>query len=512
MSGLITLDNNTQNNNFNCRLTTPSGVVYCEKDHGSPITMHGYLPHFAQYLHESGQLEDLTNSCPLSYKSNNAPAVKDVIGTTILSILSGHTRYCHAAALYGDNVAAELLGLNKIVSHDSLTRGLDKADEVKINEWLRAAYRRMYEPLLTTSYILDLDPTVKVLYGHQEGAEIGYNPQKPGRRSHCYHAYFIGSLRLVLDVEVHPGNETAGIYSHNRLWKLLDEMPPQCQPALIRGDIAYGNEGTMAGSEERGCHYLFKLKQSEKVKTLILSLEEPGHEWCNAGDGWLGYETEIQLSGWTRKRRIVVLRRQHSKKEKKLQLPQNELQQELPLGIVVEDCPEYEYQVTVTNTAYDIPAVAQLYRDRGDCENNFDELKNDWGWAGFNSIKLKRTQTMASMVGLVYNWWNIFCRLAEPDKHMEAKTSRPMLQNIIGRMTKTGGKRCVYISVMGAESENILLKFTQICNFISGLCSTATQLTKEQKWTAILREAFKKFWQHGEIKTVSDGKQLLLYM
>ena len=35
-------------------------------------------------------------------------------------------------------------------------------------------------------YVLDLDPTVKVLYGHQEGAEVGYNPQKPGRRSHCY--------------------------------------------------------------------------------------------------------------------------------------------------------------------------------------------------------------------------------------------------------------------------------------------------------------------------------------
>ena len=28
-------------------------------------------------------------------------------------------------------------------------------------------------------YDLDLNPTVKPLYGHQEGAEFGYNPQKP---------------------------------------------------------------------------------------------------------------------------------------------------------------------------------------------------------------------------------------------------------------------------------------------------------------------------------------------
>jgi hypothetical protein len=28
---------------------------------------------------------------------------------------------------------------------------------------------------------------VKTLYGEQEGAEIGYNPHKPGRPSHAYH-------------------------------------------------------------------------------------------------------------------------------------------------------------------------------------------------------------------------------------------------------------------------------------------------------------------------------------
>jgi hypothetical protein len=28
---------------------------------------------------------------------------------------------------------------------------------------------------------------VKPLYGHQEDAQVGYNPQKPGRPSHVYH-------------------------------------------------------------------------------------------------------------------------------------------------------------------------------------------------------------------------------------------------------------------------------------------------------------------------------------
>ena len=36
----------------------------------------------------------------------------------------------------------------------------------------------------------------------------------------------------------------------------------------------------------------------------------------------------------------------------------------------------YGYAVLVTNTQYDLQAIAQLYRDRADCENGFDELKN----------------------------------------------------------------------------------------------------------------------------------------
>lgn len=511
MGELLKTERKSINNEFKCRVTTPSGVVHCDKDHGAPITLHGFLPHFTQYLHESGQYDELIKNCPLVYKSNNAPEVKDVLGTLMLSILSGHKRYCHAASLYGDGVAAELLGLNKIVSHDSIERGLDKLSHDCADLWLREAYRRMYEPLLATPYILDLDPTVKVLYGNQEKAEVGYNPQKPGRRSHCLHTYFIGSLRIVLDVEVHSGKETAGLHSHSRLWSLLDEMPLHMRPSLVRGDIGFGNEGTIVGCESRSQNFLFKLKQSPKVKNLISKLETPGHNWIDAGEGWLGHESEIQLSGWTSKRRVVVLKRKHMKKPNHLELAAESNQMEFPLAVVVdEDAVVYEYQVLVTNTDHDIPALAQLYRDRGDCENNFDELKNHWGWGGFNSRKSERAQVMMRLIGLVYNWWNVFCRLAEPEKHMEAITSRRLFQNTVGRLTKTGNSRIFYVSAVGAEAERVLRQLTSISKFISSLVSTATQLTKEEKWAAILKEAFKSFSYNNSIKAFSDGCQNLL--
>ena len=83
-------------------------------------------------------------------------------------------------------------------------------------EWIWEENLHLIEPLLDQDYILDMDPTVKPLYGHQEGAVFGYNPQKPGRPSHCYHAFCIAKLRVVLGVVVHArGVMARGLSRHH---------------------------------------------------------------------------------------------------------------------------------------------------------------------------------------------------------------------------------------------------------------------------------------------------------
>ena len=76
-----------------------------------------------------------------------------------------------------------------------------------------------------------MDSTVKPLYGHQEGAEVGYNPHKPGRPSHCYHTYMLSSLRLVLRVDALPGDEHNVAHATKGLWTLLDHLGPDRRPS-----------------------------------------------------------------------------------------------------------------------------------------------------------------------------------------------------------------------------------------------------------------------------------------
>jgi hypothetical protein len=44
----------------------------------------------------------------------------------------------------------------------------------------------------------------------------------------------------------------------------------------------------------------------------------------------------------------------------------------------------------------------------------FDELKNQWDWGGFTTQDLTRCRLLAGTVALVYNWWSLFARLADP--------------------------------------------------------------------------------------------------
>lgn len=494
-----------ENRKINSTITTPGGRMHYQWDDHMPVTTNGYLPFFSEYLHAGGRFEALVKNCPLEYKSNNAPQVRDVLGTAVVSILSGHTRYRHTGKLYGDKIPAQCLNMGKFVSYDSLRRAFLNTDDEKLAAWLETQLLDCCEPLLGADYILDLDPTVKVLYGHQEGAEIGYNPKKPGRPSHCLHTFCVAGARLLLNVEVRPGNETAGKYSHDGLWDILERQLSRSRyPKLIRGDIGFGNDETMSGCESRWVDYLFKLRQSTNVKKMIEELSaDIAIEWQDAGKGWQGCETQLQLMGWNHSRRVVALRRLTQAKPRRETSDETEstsfIQGELFMEIIDDDevIPQYEWAILVTSLDDSILAVAQLYRDRGDCENIFDELKNQWGWNGFTTQDLKRTNLMARLTALVYNWWNIFCRLAEEDQHMEACTSREILQNVVGRLTNTGGRRLLHLSATGNLGAKTMAMFDSISAFLNRILSTAPQLNIEYRWARILTEAFKLFL-HGD--------------
>jgi len=224
---------------------TYAGKLHVEWDADAAVTPMGQLPFFIEFLKLGGRFDSWVEDCPLYYRSNNAPLKEDVLGSLLLSILSGHTRYAHITTLMSDRVNSKLLGMNKVVSDDSARRALSKIEEQAGIGWLQQHLQSCYEPLLKTPWILDADVTVKPLYGHQQGATIGYNPQKPGRPSHTYHSYMMANLRLILEVEVQAGDQSHSNHSLPGLVALLNRLPVDGKPEFVRGDIGWGTDNVM---------------------------------------------------------------------------------------------------------------------------------------------------------------------------------------------------------------------------------------------------------------------------
>ncbi len=317
----------------------------------------------------------------------------------------------------------------------------------------------------------------------------------------------MAGLRLVLDVDVAPGNEHASSHAAPGLWALLDRIPRDCWPAFLRGDSGFGTEAVMREAEQRGLLYLFKLRLTANVKKLIKkTFSKSG--WTDAGmrsssaacgsaplRGWQGREDTLRLEGWSRQRQVIVLRR---RLKEGMTIAGRDAGGQLALGFVEigPGAEAYEYGVLVTCLDEEVLTLAQLYRDRADSENPFDELKNQWGWAGFTTSDLARCRTMARFIALIYNWWNLFVRLAEPGKHMEAITSRPLLLSAIAERSRHARQTTLRVASSHAKGGWAASMLSGIARFLRELTQSAEQLTGDQRWHRILAHAVRS-WLGG---------------
>lgn len=253
----------------------------------------------------------------------------------------------------------------------------------------------------------------------------------------------------------------------------------------------------MTALEERRQPYLFKLKLSKNVKRHIGRLfRETG--WTDAGQGWEGKDGMLARSGWEQSRRVVVLRRPL---KGEVVIAQEDNGQQL-LGIVEADrkagkqITGYECAVLVTNTGYEILGLGQLYRDRADAENAFDELKNQWGWGGFTTHDRHRCQLSAWAVALIYNRWSLFVRLANPQARREAITSRPWLMSSVGRRTEHAGQTTITLTGQHADFGKARAALMRVSTLLQGwVARAAEQLNATTVWNLV--------WDH--LKCVLAG-------
>jgi len=117
------------------------------------------------------------------------------------------------------------------------------------------------------------------------------------------------------------------------------------------------------------------------------------------------------------------------------------------------------------------------------------QTRNSPGTGGW----LEDYQLMSHMIALVYDWWNLFVRLAIPEKHHEAITSRPLLLSSIGRLTEHSRQKRMIITSTHGNIEKLKGAYTRLVHFFKELKTAAPQLTSTQCSYRILAKAMEAF-------------------
>jgi hypothetical protein len=141
----------------------------------------------------------------------------------------------------------------------------------------------------------------------------------------------------------------------------------------------------------------------------------------------------------------------------------------------------------VTDVAYPLESIAQLYRDRADAENAFDELKNQWGLGGFTTQDISRCQTVARACALVYNGWSWYCRAAHPTGRLEAITSRPLLLAAVGKAASHANRTTLYLTPLHGRADVLKRLNANVGAALQHVKAAAEQFKDLDRWGCLLR-------------------------
>jgi hypothetical protein len=86
-----------------------------------------------------------------------------------------------------------MLGMDQTVREDAVRREFDKIEEEAGVAWLQAQLDYCMRPLLSEPWILDVDTTLKPLYGIRKVRRWA-TTRKTGRPSHSYHTCMLANL------------------------------------------------------------------------------------------------------------------------------------------------------------------------------------------------------------------------------------------------------------------------------------------------------------------------------
>lgn len=399
---------------------------------GGMLTNYSGLLPIYNFMSKIGLIEELSE-VDIHTHHNIKYDTATIFSIIMLGILSGANRIKKIETFSRDPLIHEIFGLEDKIDEDTIgnrIRRFEQKQTCELIDVIGKTSRKVHKQLGTKEDILDLDSTVKTVYGNQEGTAKGYNPEKKGANSYHPLLGFLNSTRECILSWLRPGNtytsnNTAGFIKQT--FAMLEE---NIDHLLVRADSGFFDDDIISEIESRtNTDYIIKVK----MKNLNSLLSSQYWESIPGMSDWQMTEFYYKCAGWDKERKFVAMRRIRKLEADGMLFPRV----------------EYDYFCYVSNM-YESPLfIHSEYGDRGTCENWIEAVKNQMFAGSLLTQDFWANEALWLASVMSYNV-SVWMRALTDEKswHEEPMTFRSWFIQLAGKIVRTGRK--VYLKMYEA--------------------------------------------------------------
>ena len=264
--------------------------------------------------------------------------------------------------------------------------------------------RFIHQPDHRSRLILDLDGTVVTVFGHQEGAAVGYNPRYRGKRSYDPLLCLEANSSFLWDVELRRGDAGTWAGSDELLACCFHSTPSAIRELRVRADAGFGYGPVFEMLEAHPAQYAVVARMTRSLKYALKDLRyEPMHR------RWEIAEFDHHPHDWSHARLCIVARRRIEETD-----PQ-------PTLFTLE---RYVYRAWHTNLPLTPAGVWHFYDGRAEMEPRIRELREDYALRKIPTRAFAANALYLEVVRLAYNLVTAFQRTCLPEEWQSLTLSK----------------------------------------------------------------------------------------
>lgn len=391
------------------------------------VTPFGGLVVFTEFLRRIGYTEAVRTHLPFRLTSPNAIDPVQTFTAFVIAVLAGARRFAHTGWMRADRALQQVLGLLRFPCDDTIRNFFQRFRQAQVYHFYSGLWRWQMERLegRPEGYSLDLDSTVFERYGRQQGALRGPNPRKHGRPSHHPLLAVLAEAHFILHGWLRSGNCGTARGVVEFLKEALALLAERLRIRVVRADAGFFAQELLGFLEERGLAYIVVARLTRWLKREATRVTV----WRALDEDFAVGEFRLQLYGWDRERRFVVIRERLREKQDSV-------------GRKLLEVPGFTFRVFVTNLVAPPEEVWRDYNQRADTENRIAELKYDLGADDFCLHQFFATEASFCAVLLLFNLLGEFQRVSGLKGYRQPATLRTQVL-LCGAILGRAGHRLV---------------------------------------------------------------------